>query len=627
MKEIKEIKSKVSAIRDSFSDKKNITEDVHDKFIEDLKETQKLYGKKLDDFVKKKTKKKENKKNLFAELLDLSELFVGKDIGFNTDDKYFAKQKMKIYAEESIKIAMNSSKQILQDNIKKIFFAGEGICGADAVIAKNSINLNPKEFDFLNLLTIDPNTNIGKAIYENTTTDIGREKINKKLYDIFNNGSTSILKSDGSVLFSINWNATNQTYQISGLKQNGTVQVVDFFNDYFSNIEFPDFESIIKSSMLLTIQGDNINITELNLGLNYLNRLLEKLFAVCNSPTNRNLLNNQNPTDLFDENDEDVEDYFDFDVTDGIDFESEDAKLRGVLKFINCNNFEIPVNTKNFEDFSYSFGRKSINDIVNETLEKVATNAFDKSDGSVPLSTYNLSLKTDFIINLPKALMLNLMTPKLMLPTIIIHKLFNSLDLQTIDVKISMKKLSKLFYSVTKEIFWLFIREFWTRIKAELLAFVRYIVIQIIKSKYKRYTNILTAILETLKNIGINNIDNCQNLFNTILKTLENATLVKGRFNLPNFLLAFSNTLPGLSKQRMLLDTVQILDSLNIDTGDVFGERNNLIASIDSIFDSMLQNIDKYSYVKSSNQPAVLASPVGPIPIPPGIITISGKLI
>lgn len=62
MKEIKDIKSKVSAIRDSFSDKKNITEDVHDRFIEDIKETQKLYGKKLDDFVKKKTKKKKIKK-------------------------------------------------------------------------------------------------------------------------------------------------------------------------------------------------------------------------------------------------------------------------------------------------------------------------------------------------------------------------------------------------------------------------------------------------------------------------------------------------------------------------------------------------------------------------------------
>jgi hypothetical protein len=626
MRKPREIKSKVEAIKNSFSDKKTIIDDVHDRYLQDLKTTEQKYKKKFDDFLDKKKKKQENRKDIFSELINIVESFISIDNRYQNSDKYLIRQKIKQYAIESIKVTLDSSKQIVQDNTKKILFAGENICGTNSIFTTDNITLKPKEIDFLDLLTVDPASNMGQIVYEPVSPDINKQKVNRNLYNSFINSPYDFLKNDGNILFSVNWNTANQEYQISGLKQNTVVEVNDFLNDYYSSIEMPDITGIIKTAMLLTIQGDNRQSLQFNIGLNNIERLTSKLFAICGSPTQRDDLKNQNPVDLFDENEEDTEEYFDFDNLDGVDFESEDARIRGVLKFIDCNNFEVPVNNEIFEDFVYFSSKKNVNDLVNETLEKVANDASEQSDGSIPTSTFNINLINDFILNLPKGLVMNILSPKLFLPIVIVYKIFKSLTNQILDVKDFMKRLSKLFTKIIKDIFWKFIREFWVRIKAELLTFVRFIVTQIIKSKYKRYVNILTAIIQSLKRLNINTINNCENLFDNILNTIEKATTIKGRINIPGLLLSNSDFLPGLSKQKLLLDTLEFLESNNINTGDIFGERNDLVKVIEGIFDSTLQNFDKYSYVKGANKDIIIPSQAGPIVIPRGLLTVVGKI-
>jgi hypothetical protein len=186
------------------------------------------------------------------------------------------------------------------------------------------------------LLTLDPNSNAGKILYEPESNVV--DSFNRELYNVFTNGSYDFKKNNGDILFSINWDSANQEFQFSGFKQNSDVNVMDFFDDYFSSITFPDISGITKSAMLLTIQGDKTESLDFNISLNKLDRLLNKLFAICGQQTNRNSIKNQNPTDLFDENEEDIDSYFDFDNTDEVDFEAEDARIRGVLKFVDCNN-------------------------------------------------------------------------------------------------------------------------------------------------------------------------------------------------------------------------------------------------------------------------------------------------
>ena len=137
----------------------------------------------------------------------------------------------------------------------------------------------------------------------------------------------------------------------------------------------------------------------------------------------------------FNENEENLEDYFDFDNTDDVDFDEEDAVLRNVLKFTDCNNFEIPINDLIIEDFIYEISTKSIDDLIDDTLNKTANDAFEKSEGSVSSDSINNSLNTKFIKNLPRGVILSIMTPKIVFPITLTYKLFKSLTTTVIETK------------------------------------------------------------------------------------------------------------------------------------------------------------------------------------------------
>jgi hypothetical protein len=166
MRKVNEIKSKLGAIRNTLEDDKLNVNDVFDTYLKDLPSTDKLLGKKPDQFLNKKLKKRENKKDIFSELIGIVETFVGTDKNIKSDDKYQIKQIIKQHTIESIEVTQRESKQIIQDNVKKIFFAGDGICGANSILSVNEIKLKPSEIDFLDVLTIDPSTNVGKIVYE-----------------------------------------------------------------------------------------------------------------------------------------------------------------------------------------------------------------------------------------------------------------------------------------------------------------------------------------------------------------------------------------------------------------------------------------------------------------------------
>lgn len=625
MRKDKDIKSKIQTIKTITDNTKNFSENLSDNVIEDLPTTDKLFGKKLDEFVDKRKKKKQNKKDIFTKLNDLAETFIS-DKKSPRKDKYGAKKKLKKIAQESLKVTVNATKDILLYNITNIFFVGDGICGRDSAIKIDNITLKPSEIDFLNVFSVDPNSDIGKIVYEPESPNINRQKVNRQFYTTFNSSTYNFVTNNNKILFTTNWDVNEQSFNITGLQQNTAVKVEDFFLDYFSSIELPDITGITKNAMILTLQpGNSVNI-KFKTGLNDLEKITSKLFAICGNSTDRENIRNQNPVNLFDNTDEDESTYFDFDSTEGFDFSLEDAKFRSVLKFVDCDNFEVPVNENILEDFVFFSTQKNIDDLVEETLEKAASDAYEQSGGNIPKQSFNQSLFNNFIISLPKALVMSVLTPKVFLPVVIIYKMYKSITTQVLQVKDMMKKLYKLFSKVIKDLFWKFIQEYWRRLKIELLKFVKELIAEILKSKYKRYVTILTAIFNLLKKVSISGINNCDNLFDAISKTLETVLASKGGFNIPGFLLGFSDNLPGFSKEGALLNAIQRMESLGIPTGPIYNEDNNIPKIMKSLLDGFFEELDKNSFVKAANKETTIPTPVGPIIIPPGIINVSGKL-
>ncbi len=626
------LKSRIEAIKKISDDPQEAVDNLYDKYLKDLPTSDQLFGKKLDDFLEKRRNKKDNKSNIFSDIMEITNSILDGNSSLDKNrkpipEKLFSKNRLKYHAQTAADRTLTQSKEIILETVKNHFFASDGICGTNQTITIDSLNIKPNEFDFLNVLTVDPSSATGKIVYEPTTGSTGSKvKVNTELYNSFNDPSGFDMRTaSGESILEMFWDIGNQQWNLSGLTVNFN-DAESFLNNYYSSIELPDIQHIVKTSMLMTIQSGESHPL-FDKGLNNVNRLLGKLMAICGTPTKRNELSNQNAVDLFDENDEDIQFYFDFDDVEGVDIEDEDARFRKVLKFKDCNNFEIPVNKTMMEDFVYLGYKKNINDLVDSTINRAATDAFSKSDSSIPQLQFSLNLLDLFILNLPKALLMSALSPKIFLPIVVLYKIFKAGINQIIDVLNTMKELSKLFWEIVKKLFWLFLREFWKLIKVDLIAFVMKMVKKILKNKYKRYVVIITALIALLTKILEQGIEDCFTIFNIILTTIQNALSLGSPFSIPGILLGLSDKLPGYSQDRAKLNIFERMENAGIPLGPVFGEANNMAKIIGSIIDGNTEELDTNSFIKVTNKEIIIPTPAGPLVIPPGILNSVGKML
>lgn len=580
------IKSKLEVIKKFNDEAKPFDENSFDLLLKDLPSSSDLIGKKVGDLTNSLKKKKEEAGNIFGDLVEIVDSFLATGQKVKSQNPLETKSRIKQHANDAIDVTLQSSKTIVLDNVKKILFAGDGICGTNKNFVGpqyDSVTIKPKEIDFLNVLTVDPNSNVGKIVYEPSNTSTSKEKVNRGLYDGFSSPYQFDTVSN-KTLFRAVWSGGNQEFTISGLTQGtSSIPVEDFLNDYYSSIELPDISGVTKMAMLMTIQGDSSETPLFTGAFNDLNRLITKLCSVCGNPKKTNTLSNQNAIDLFNENDEDLELYFNFDDVEGIDLDDENARYRKVLRFKDCNNFEVPVNTDLFEDFVYLSGKKNLNDLVNGTLNKVASDSFEQSDGSsITLGDFQVSINNLFILNLPKALIMSVISPKIFLPIVVVYKLFKSVITSTASqvvetAKEFMKKFHKLFSVIIKDLFWKFISEFWKRVKVDLLNFVLKLAQKILKNKLKRYYGVIGILIALLTKILEQGFDNCFDLFNAVISTLTTAINTSIPLKIPPVLLLITPFLPGYSPERAYMSAIEGMAAAGIPTGPINGEPNDFI--------------------------------------------------
>jgi len=618
------IKAKIEAIKRVNDDSDKSIDSLADKYLKDLPSTDKLFGNKLSDFAAKRKKKKENKKDVFSEMIDMVEGFLGTNKKVEGSEKEFSMARLKQHTNDATNLTLKNSKTIVMDSVKKVLFAGDGICGADKKLI-DSIQISPKEFDFLNVLTVSPTSSSGKVMYEQSSPNNGYVKMNKKLYDTFTSSSTFQTR-DGRDLFSMSWNQTTQKYTVSNIStQNYNVE--NFLNDYYSNIEQVDFTGVTKTAMLMTLKGDGSEPPLFDKGFNDLNRLLNKLCALCNNPPKDSTLL-QNALDQFNENDEDLDYYFDFDDVEGIDLDDETARYKKVLRFTDCNNFESPSNPSHFEDFVLLSNKKNLNDLVNNALLNAASEAHEQSDSSIPLENFHISILNSFILNLPKALIASVLSPKYFLPIIIVYKSVVSGASSLIEsAKEIMRKLKKLFNEIIKNLLWKFLSEFWRLIKIDLLNFLQRLAIKIIKNKNKRYLLIIASLIAFLTTLLDTDFGDCDSLVKLINGAIDSA-LSGGNINVPvpAFLLTFASSGGGMSNDRAILNIAQRLEAAGVSTQPIFGEPNNLLGLVKSTINGFTEELDSHSYVQTGNLETVLPGPTGPVVVPRGLIKMTGKL-
>ena len=527
------------------------------------------------------------------------------------------------------------------DCVKNAFFANDGICGANQFLSgqeMDSVNISPNEIDFLKMFKVPPESDYGKIMYENPKKRNGlKAQINYGLYQTFISAGTTTPYGDeyqydtpsNKTLFNSKWEPAHQWFHITGLTQPttiggvisyGNVNVGDFFNDYYSNMEMPDLNEILKKAMLMTLKACNASADKngvsvggsfsgmenpldfapsLDDAINSLERMLNKLFAFCNDGR----LTGQTPTNLFHDEEENDEFYFDFDDVEGIDLDDEDARRRKVLKFKDCGNYEVPYNTVHIEDFIYLEDKQDTRKRIDGALNKAASDAYEQSDFSIDLPSFQISINLSFIFNIPKALIMSIISPKMFLPFVIIYKQFVATAKNLVmDAKELMKKLKNIFTCVIKELFWKFIREFWKRVKVDLKNFLMKIIRKILKDKLKRYYLVIAALIALLKQIIENGLDSCEAIIAAIGAAINGALTAAGGLDIPNPLLALAGLLPGFSAVKTTMDITEKMQNMGIPTGDINGEPNYHVLSASAQVQGFADNLALTPF-KSLNGP------------------------
>lgn len=232
------IKSKLAAIRKIKDNPKSLVDAQFDVYKDELSSITGIVKKSINDFTSKSKGRTQNKKNIFEEITTTIEDVLGANKNnkpFNPKEKPVVKKRLIKYSKDAAQKALQSSKQIVVDETKKIFFAGVGSCDPNTTLNTMSINLSPKNFDFVNVLKVDPDSVTGKMMYENPNISNGI-KFNTELFDNFDSGVPyDFTSKNGDTLFSMQWDDATQQYVISGLTP--TMKISDFLNDYYSSIE------------------------------------------------------------------------------------------------------------------------------------------------------------------------------------------------------------------------------------------------------------------------------------------------------------------------------------------------------------------------------------------------------
>lgn len=609
--------NKINAIKKISSDPTGLVDNIYDKYANDL----------VNDVNKKLTNSVSNLKNniskikppgndIFNNMVKLTNAFLD-DPGIKITEGNSGKEKLLKYIQLSATDTVKQSKQIISDEVNLLFNGGlDSICSGNQTInSGTTYQISPKEFDLLNVLKISPNTSSGKIMYENPDIDQGKIKFNTELFNTFNTNQYIFNSIDNTELLNIQWDTNNQVYNVNSVPS--IIKMGDFIDKYYESIEYPDIEYVIKTSMLLVLQGDGSEGLDFNIGLNNIERFIKKIMQYCNLINTESKILKNNPTDVFNENDTDISRFFDFNDVEGIDIDDEDSRYRRVLKFKDCDNFEIPVNKNHIEDFIYE------NDITPKSLlnifNRVASEVSDEPE------IFKISLFNTFITKIPIALLSVMMSPKIFFPIILAYKIVENItnyDVTT-DIKVFLNKLKTMVMKIIGRLFKIFILSFWKFLKIDILRWITKIASTFLSNKLKRYKTIVLSLITLLTKLLEVDINSCADLYGLISSTINGALNLPGKIPLPGVLLSISDLLPGTSADKAYMNVVEQMTRMGVETGTLYGESNDLLSVVKSSIDGLVKELDENSYIKGSNKEIILPFGV----IPPGILQISGKLM
>ena len=581
----------------------------------------------LSNFTKKRKKHTPNGKTFLDELItQLKDL---KGSGIQSD------KLIKRIFVNSLKTLKPQIKPLLIDSVKKALSCD----GVQLYTINQTVYVPVKSVDLLGSLELATDDRIGKLYYEKKPISYNQYpfSMNRELYQRTQNlnqsysavaGADYIGKSAQN-LFDITYvesyidPITVQPIQGSffkvDLKPRQNLPVIDeFLNDYYSTVDILDYKAFFTNLSDYVTGAISFGKGDGNLKLVSLQKsllVMQRILGLCYD-SNKEI--DVSGVSKLSENDNIDNSFFEFTDLDLriIEQKTSDIK-RGVIEFQDCDMVKEPLNVEALltalDNLTFNEDTSDINEI-NAALGIIYPAVSD---------TFKLSVDAGFFDQFVKALINTILSPKTVLPIMVVAELLNQPFSKLVS---NMEDFAKLFRSFFVEfvskIGAIFTKEIFKELKKEIKLLVKLLLGDISTEKIKKKYQMILSIVSMIKDlvVSVKDFRECKSILDELLQLLNLA--VKKKLNainaiggdLPLPLLLSSKLLDGYSPTRSFLNTINNLQEIGVPTGPMpDGSPNKFLASIKAMIDGNDKEISENGKV---------AIGIGPLTITPAGITI-----
>ena len=600
----------------------------------------------INGFSEKTKNIKQDVKSQFEELLDINKMTGG----YGNSTKYITKlliialknikpKILEILIEEIINISgCDQNKQIGSSQATltppavpfPVSPISVGYAGQVIYMDVNSVDIG-------GMLKINPNSKVGKIIYEPKPLEVQSNPfaMNKELNELIQTGeaysttnNTKYVGSSGQPLFDIqyvtektenNFTEQGKFFKITIINRIGIEGLQGFIRDYYSTIEAYEFQSVISrifDAVLNCIKIEaNIGVSQTK-DMSAFSLLIARIFGLClDGDDEINVSGISKSGEL----DGPINDSF-FNLSP-IDLRNIDQTVSNVqnkvVQFVDCGNVNIPVNSAQIIE-----NLTQLNFVDGDALIKKAENLSNviSNDPLLKAISINANIKasidTDFVKQMIQGLISALFSPKIILGLIIPLKLVN-VDISFKTYVQFMKDFSKFVIKVIGRIGALLVKEIVDVIKKDLFNLLQVIIRDLAKEKADKRIIIVLKLILVLNTLAsfISDYRKCKSVIDDILKFIKIA-LMGTPFDLPLPLLYACALLPGFSATRANINVIKELQKFGFNTGTLpSGAPNKDVLSKQSVVKGYSDEFAENNKV-SIGLPPIPAALVATAPMP-----------
>ena len=413
-------------------------------------------------------------------------------------------------------------------------------------LTNQELYIQASAIDLFNQLKLNPDSSIGASIYEKTPYDplASNRSTNRFLYELIQTPSVPQVYygSSGQELFKISFETFNGVTQGEYFKVvlfqriNAPNRVTDFIIDYYKTLKMLDFNNAVNKivDLILNITKYNSNNgpSKYNDWIKF-TRILQRILGMC--------FDSSQEIDVggiskYPEYDDVTDTFFEFTPNEISQIENEISIIRqGYVEFIDCNNVQLPIS-----NVDYVFDTISE---VNEDGSNVSTIFQDiyfnlSNDPRWQLQGISLEFPWNqgIIENFVKGAMMSILSPKVLLPFIVMSKavsttvsnidenVINDIEANSPGLMQFAKQYKKMIICATSKIGGLFVEALFLQLKQDILKLVKGIILDLSKTKNEMKINAIRAILDNTERIikGVVNLVNDYRSCDSLLKSIFN---------------------------------------------------------------------------------------------------------